>query len=177
MLPGRCVNVRRAEKRDIPLLTAWACDIDMNGEFESFHQLSESEFEKEFEADPDLRWYIAEDKGGEAVGCICHGKCGGGCWIGYQVVPAARRRGYGTEMVRLIVDYLFMHKDIGRIQAETHPANDGSRRILEKAGFTFEGLIRRSYFSRGTWRDTAMYSLLREEWAGPRILPPGAPPA
>jgi RimJ/RimL family protein N-acetyltransferase len=47
--------------------------------------------------------------------------------------------------------------------------------VLEKAGFTFEGLIRRSYFSRGVWRDTAMHSILREEWGGPRLLPTGHP--
>jgi hypothetical protein len=76
----------------------------------------------------------------------------------------------------VIVDYLFLHKDIGRIQAETHPDNDASRRILEKVGFTFEGRIRRSFFSRGSWRDTAMHSILREEWREPKVLPAGAPP-
>ena len=74
------------------------------------------------------------------------------------------------------MDYLFLHKDIGRIQAETHPANAASRRVLEKCGFSFEGLIRRSYFSRGTWRDTAMHSILREEWGGPKLLSAGYQP-
>jgi RimJ/RimL family protein N-acetyltransferase len=41
------------------------------------------------------------------------------------------------------------NKDIVRIQAETHPDNLGSQRVLEKVGFTKEGLIRRSFFSRG----------------------------
>jgi RimJ/RimL family protein N-acetyltransferase len=61
----------------------------------------------------------------------------------------------------------------GRIQAETHPANVASQRVLEKAGFVREGVIRRSCFSRGAWRDPALYSLLREEWREPRVLPAG----
>lgn len=49
-------------------------------------------------------------------------------------------------------------------------------RVLEKAGFTREGILRRSFFSRGVWRDTAMHSLLREEWGAPRVLPAGYRP-
>ncbi len=173
MIPGTLVDLRRAEKSDLPLLTAWSGDVEVNGEFESFGQLSLSQMEKEFEADKDECWYMVCDKAGVPVGSVAHGTCGGGCWIGYQLVPEARGRGLGTEAVTLITDYLFLHKDIVRIQAETHPANAASRRVLEKVGFTFEGLIRKSFFSRGAWRDTAMHSLLREEWGGPRLLPVG----
>ena len=90
-----------------------------------------------------------------------------------MLVPEARGKGYGSDAVQVIVDYLFLHKEIVRIQAETHPDNITSQRVLEKAGFSREGLIRKSFFSRGTWRDTAMYSLLREEWREPRVLPAG----
>ena len=175
MLRGPTIDLRRAEKADVPLLVEWTGDIEMNGAYEGFGQVSVSELEKEFEADPDERWYVVTAKDGTPIGFIAHGKCGGGCWIGYQVVPGQRGRGYGTEAVQLIVDYLFLHKDIGRIQAETHPANDASRRVLEKVGFTFEGRLRRSFFSRGEWRDTAMHSILREEWGGPRLLPGPVP--
>ena len=171
MLQGSLVDIRRAERSDLPLITAWSGDPAVNGDYESFGQMSVSQAEKEFEADGDEQWYLVLEKTGEPIGFVAHGKCGGGCWIGYQLVPTARGAGRGTEVVQLIVDYLFLHKDIGRIQAETHPANAASRRVLEKADFSFEGLIRRSCFSRGVWRDTAMHSLLRDEWASPRILP------
>jgi RimJ/RimL family protein N-acetyltransferase len=173
MLHGPHVDLRRVERADLPLLAAWNGDEAVNGEFEGFGQVSLSELEKQFEADDDERWYLVLEGGDTAVGYVAHGKCGGGCWMGYILVPEARGRGIGTEAVQLLVDYLFLHKDIGRIQAETHPANVASRRVLEKTGFTFEGMIRRSFFCRGTWRDTAMHSILREEWGGPRLLPPG----
>jgi len=173
MLPGTLVNLRLAERADLPMLAAWFSAIDVNGEFESFEQSSMSEVERDFEAKPDQRWWIVQEKGGTPVGYVGHGKADGGCWIGYLLVPAARGRGYGSEAVLLITDYLFLHKDIGRIQAETHPANAASQRVLEKAGFSREGILRRTFFSRGVWRDTAMYSLLREEWGAPRVLPAG----
>ena len=46
-------------------------------------------------------------------------------------------------------------------------------RILEKAGFQREGILRAKFFSRGVWRDTAMWSIIREDWGGPRVLPQG----
>jgi RimJ/RimL family protein N-acetyltransferase len=173
MLLGMLVDLRRVEPSDLPLLAEWTGDIEVNGEFERFEQTSLAEIERDFEADPDERWYLIVDKAGTPVGYVAHGKADGGCWVGCIVVPAARGKGYATEALQLLVDYLFLHGDIVRIQAELHPANDASRRLVEKVGFTFEGVIRRSAFSRGAWRDVAMYSLLREEWGSPRILPAG----
>jgi RimJ/RimL family protein N-acetyltransferase len=57
-----------------------------------------------------------------------------------------------------------------RIQAETNPRNIASQRVLEKAGFTREGLVRKSIFIRGQWEDGLLYSILREEWNEPTIL-------
>jgi [ribosomal protein S5]-alanine N-acetyltransferase len=173
MLPGLLIDLRPAERADLPTMARWLGSIEFNGEFEPFAQASLSELERDFEAKPDERWLIVQDKDGAPVGLAAYGKASGGCWIGYMLEPGARGRGYGSDAVQVIVDYLFLHKDIGRIQAETHPANVASQRVLEKAGFVREGVIRRSCFSRGVWRDTAMFSLLREEWREPKVLPVG----
>jgi hypothetical protein len=69
-----------------------------------------------------------------------------------------------------LLRYSVLTKNIVRIQAETHPENVASQRVLEKAGFKKEGIIRKSLFSRRIWRDTAMFSILREEWKEPKIL-------
>jgi RimJ/RimL family protein N-acetyltransferase len=68
------------------------------------------------------------------------------------------------------VDYLFLSKHIGRIQAQTDPRNSASQKVLEKVGFKKEGTLRRQFFSRGMWRDAFIYSILREEWKEPKIL-------
>ncbi len=48
--------------------------------------------------------------------------------------------------------------------------NMASQRVLEKAGFRKEGVVRKRIFVRGNWRDEFLYSILREEWKGPKIL-------
>ena len=74
------------------------------------------------------------------------------------------------EAVRMMVDYLFMAKPIVRVQADTETTNKASQKVLEKGGFTKEGVIRKHFFSSGEWRDSFTYSILREEWKAPQIL-------
>jgi RimJ/RimL family protein N-acetyltransferase len=72
--------------------------------------------------------------------------------------------------VVIIVDYLFLSSSLNRIQAITDTRNLSSQRVLEKAGFMKEGLLRKTAFIRGDWRDLFIYSILREEWKEPKIL-------
>jgi RimJ/RimL family protein N-acetyltransferase len=85
-------------------------------------------------------------------------------------LPNERGKGYCSEAVKIMVDYLFLSKDTGRIQAQTDPRNIASQKVLEKVGFKKEGILRRSFFTRGEWRDAYVYSILREEWKEPKIL-------
>jgi len=83
--------------------------------------------------------------------------------IGYRIYqPRNRGKGYGTEAVKLLVDYLFASKPIRRIQAATLSANTASRRILERCGFSLEGIMRAAFFHRGTYRDLCLYAVLSE---------------
>ncbi len=90
--------------------------------------------------------------------------------IGFALVPSERRKGYGTEAIQMLVDYLFLEKDIVRIQVPTDVENTPSQKALEKVGFTNEGTMRKSHCVRGECRDMSLYSLLRNEWKTPRIL-------
>jgi RimJ/RimL family protein N-acetyltransferase len=69
-----------------------------------------------------------------------------------------------------MVDYLFLSKDIARIQAIVQVRNVASQRGLEKAGFQREGTMRDESFDRGEWRDYYLYSILRRDWKEPKIL-------
>lgn len=99
-----------------------------------------------------------------------HVKADGRVGIGYDLLAEERGKGHATEAVQIITDYLFLTKNIVRIQAETDPENKASWRVLEKAGFSKEGVMRKAFFTRGQWKDTAMYSLLREDWKEPKML-------
>jgi len=72
-------------------------------------------------------------------------------------------RGYVTEAVRLLVDFLFATKKQHRIHLVIVPENAASRRIAEKCGFELEGTIRGAFFNDGRNQDVLVYSLLRSD--------------
>jgi len=88
------------------------------------------------------------------------------CWnIGLVLAPEARGHGYGTEAQRLLVDYLFAHTQLNRVEATTEAGNRAEQRSLEKAGFTREGVLRGYDFRDGEWRDHVVYSVVRSDRA------------
>lgn len=176
MLKGHRVDLSLVERGELPILRDWYSDVDFVGEFEPFQQQTLSELEKGYDGKSEHNEYFVQKKDGTRIGVVVHFKAGDQVGIGYMLVPGERGKGYGSEAVQIIVDYLFLHKNIVRIQAETHTANMASQRVLEKAGFTKEGVIRKTFFSRGVWRDTAMFSILRDEWKEPKVLPLGHVP-
>ena len=81
-----------------------------------------------------------------------------------------RGKGYGIEAIQMMVDYIFLEKDIVRIQAPTGTKNIPSQKTLEKAGFSKEGIMRKSWYAKGEYIDQYLYSILREEWKEPKVL-------
>jgi ribosomal-protein-alanine N-acetyltransferase len=69
-----------------------------------------------------------------------------------------------------MVDYLFLSRNIVRIQAYTDVENKAAQRTLDKAGFRKEGTHRRYQYVRGVLCDYYLLGILREEWKEPKIL-------
>ena len=67
-----------------------------------------------------------------------------------------------TEAVRQICEYVFGNSDIVRIYAEPFAYNVASCRVLEKAGFQYEGLLRRNAVKNGEMLDMKMYARIKE---------------
>ena len=85
--------------------------------------------------------------------------------LGYHLFePAARGRGVITEAVGLLVDWLFGVKKINRLQLGIVPENTPSRRVAEKSGFQYEGLLRSAAYLDGRSWDLEIWGLLRTEW-------------
>jgi ribosomal-protein-alanine N-acetyltransferase len=169
LLEGKNVNLRIMEREDLSIVKEWDNDVGIMGEYEPIVQETKTDLEKQFDKLTEGQWFFIEKKDGTKIGFIAH-FVAHGTVIGYALLPNERGKGYGSEAVQIMADYLFLTKNIVRIQAETHPENIASQRVLEKAGFKKEGIIRKSFFSRGIWRDVTMFSLLREEWKEPKIL-------
>jgi RimJ/RimL family protein N-acetyltransferase len=83
--------------------------------------------------------------------------------IGVALLASARGHGYGTRAQRLLAEYLFAHTQLNRVEASTEVGNVAERRSLEKAGFSFEGVLRGACFRAGHWRDMASYSMVRSD--------------
>jgi ribosomal-protein-alanine N-acetyltransferase len=79
--------------------------------------------------------------------------------LGYWISPAHRDKGIITEAVELITNYAFTHLDIICIQANTLGNNPASMRVLEKAGFTKQGVLPRSVIKGDEILDEHLYTL------------------
>jgi RimJ/RimL family protein N-acetyltransferase len=77
-------------------------------------------------------------------------------------------RGYGSDAMRVIVDYGFREMGLHRIQLDVAPFNPAGIRAYEKAGFVEEGRRRESVWHDGRWYDEVMMSILDREWAASR---------
>jgi RimJ/RimL family protein N-acetyltransferase len=152
------------ESEDLGWFTEWNNDINYTGEYEPVEVSSRHSIEKWFNEESQNSWWIIENSEAQPVGQIISGPDGPHQFIGYILHPDHRNKGYCTEAVELMVDYLFLAKNIVRVQAEANPENKASIRVLEKAGFTFEGVRRKANFMHGRYNDSAFYSILRDEW-------------
>lgn len=172
MLKGKIVNLRVMEKEDLSLYAEWLNNPEFYGEYNPLRQESRTEMEKRYDNFPPRhKTFIIEKKDGSKIGYIGHFPFAGKLLeIGFAVIPSERGKGYSTEAVKILVDYLFLSKDMVRVQARTDPRNVASQKVLKKVGFKKEGIIRKSFFIRGEWRDVLLYSILREEWKEPKIL-------
>lgn len=81
--------------------------------------------------------------------------------LGYYLAEEYWGKGIMTDAVRQLCDLIFTTTDILRIFAEPFTYNRGSRRVLEKAGFQYEGLLRQNAVKNGRTEDMAMYALTR----------------
>lgn len=83
--------------------------------------------------------------------------------LGYYIAEEYWGKGIMTEAVKQLCSYVFSNSDMIRIYAEPFAYNIGSQRVLEKAGFQYEGTLRRNAVKNGKVLDMKMYALIREE--------------
>lgn len=84
--------------------------------------------------------------------------------IGYWIAAEHQGQGFGKTAVSFLIDELYRMYPHPAVSARTLPTNDASRGLLESLGFSQEGRLRKEAFWDGEYRDTIVYSLLREEW-------------
>lgn len=78
-------------------------------------------------------------------------------------------KGYATTAVRLATRFGFERLGLHRVQAGFYESNVGSQRVLEKAGFLYEGRLKSKLRQSrdSAWEDHLWYGALRESWVDP----------
>lgn len=85
--------------------------------------------------------------------------------LGIEVFDEADRgRGLGAAAVAELSSHLFRHEAAIRVQLTTDVANAPMRRVAERLGFGFEGVLRGFMPTDDGPRDYAMYGMTRQDW-------------
>ena len=83
--------------------------------------------------------------------------------VAYALARRLWGRGLTTEAIRRVRDFGFDVMGCNRIEARCLTENIASARVMEKAGMTFEGVIREQMYVKRAYRDLRLYSVLRRE--------------
>ncbi|MBK8505410.1 MAG: GNAT family N-acetyltransferase [Saprospiraceae bacterium] len=120
------------------------------------------DFEKEHGLQRD--WAIRNPEG-EQIGGIgllySHGMKSHRSEIGYWLAKTCWNQGIMTSVLMRFVEHIFSMTHFSRLEAQVFKGNDASCRVLEKAGFHREGLIRHAYLKEGKYLDTHLYAVLK----------------
>ncbi|MBB3656712.1 ribosomal-protein-alanine N-acetyltransferase [Rhizobium sp. BK650] len=108
-------------------------------------------------------WIIEDRMSGRVLGAIRfnridrHWK-----WaeLGYEIHPSVWGTGLMTEAVKAVTKCGFDHFSLNRIEAWTLPGNTASDRVLEKAGFRYEGTLRQKAWFKDAFHDFRMFGCI-----------------
>jgi len=119
----------------------------------------------QFEKDAGVRWGITRKGSPRLIGT---GGVGWQRWnfsaiLGYELAREFWNQGIMTEAIRAMTGYAFTVVGMNRIQATIEMENAASARVLQKAGFQEEGVLREWGFWKGGFRDVRCFSLLRKD--------------
>jgi RimJ/RimL family protein N-acetyltransferase len=172
MLRGDLVGLRPVQERDLDTLYSRLNEVEHRGSYFPLDVHSEIKLRSNFDKDgfwsPDEGMLLIVDADDAIVGeieffPITH------YLVGYELSylifgKEFSGKGYATEAVELMTEYLFRRKRINRVQLNIHPDNEASRRVATKAGFVLEGVMRGCWFHGGEYHDLEIWSMLRDEF-------------
>lgn len=171
MIESRNIVLRTVRAGDIAPICRLTEHVLDSGEFWPLRMVSELQMHRKYEENglwsDDESMLVITDRAGNLLGNIGFFKFmhyAEGYEIGYRIyAPHERGKGYMTEALRIFSAYLFELKPLPRLQVNVLEGNLPSLRVAEKAGYSYEGCLRKLVFSHGRYHNLRMYSLLREE--------------
>lgn len=174
MLKGNMAGLRARHESDIAVLEAELyddVDVSMRADSRPWRPIppgsAASRYRVTDPAEDPARFSVVELATGELAGeaqlwgVDLHNRLG---HVGISLRPSFRGRGLGTDTVRMLCRYGFAIRGLQRLQAETLADNAAMIRAATQAGFTREGILRRSAWVDGDFADQVILSQLVTEW-------------
>ncbi|MCP3137751.1 GNAT family N-acetyltransferase [Pyxidicoccus xibeiensis] len=84
--------------------------------------------------------------------------------IGYVISMSLWGQGVMKELMSAVLRFGFEDIGLHRVEAHVDPSNGASLRVLTRAGFQQEGVLRESFAVTGGYRDTVVLGMLEQDW-------------
>ena len=176
MIIAETVRLRAIERQDLPLFVAWLNDPEVRQNLLVNIPLSQAQEDGWFERtltrpleEQPLGIEVRTPEGWRLVGNCSffdldwRNRC---CEIGIFIGDKEFwGRGYGTQVMRLMLNYGFNTLNLNRIYLRVYESNPRGIRCYEKAGFRHEGRLRQAIFQDGRYIDLLMMGIIRSEWS------------
>lgn len=75
-----------------------------------------------------------------------------------------RNKGYGKEILKEILRFVFEKMNLHRVEAEVNESNSAGSRLVEGLGFKREGILREAKYTKGSYENIIRYGLLKKEY-------------
>ena len=119
---------------------------------------------------PGVRWGLVHANASRGSALL--GTCGvfrwnrgwRSCLTGYELARHAQGRGYMGEALRAVFAWTMDTLEVERIEAQVHPQNAPSLKLLKSLGFVEEGLLREAGYWMGERRDLVQLGLLKRDF-------------
>jgi [ribosomal protein S5]-alanine N-acetyltransferase len=143
----------------------------------TFHDLSKAQdfidwYKARYQCQKSIRWGISLRGKKKVVGTIGFNnfQSGGRANVGYDLHPAFWNHGYVTEALKKVSEFGFTELQVNRIEAEVLPDNQASQKVLLKAGFKKEGLLKEWMSWKGKSYDMLMFAYFKRDFYTLRSL-------
>lgn len=73
-------------------------------------------------------------------------------------------RGYGTEAMKLLIDFAFLEMNLNRLELEVYDFNERAIRSYLNCGFIQEGRLRERQYKNGKYSDVIQMGILKSDW-------------
>lgn len=113
------------------------------------------------------QWAIVPKDFGQPIGSIAvvhQDDRVGKAHIGYCIGKNWWHRGYMSEALEAVMEYLFESVGMRRLESRHDPRNPHSGAVMRKCGMKYEGTLRQSDWNNQGICDACWYAALREEW-------------